>query len=290
MDDQNISTYGLVGYPLGHSLSPVMHNTAFNALKVEALYTLFPMPKEDVGPFFNELKKKDSHIFGVNVTVPYKEEVIPFMDALDAFAEKVGAVNTVVIDEKRRLKGFNTDGPGFLAHLKEEGFDPTGKRVSILGAGGAARAVVAVFCLLNERAESIKLYDVDHQKAVTLVQDLGTRMDVSRVRVVNTIDELNIELADLLINATPVGMKASDPCLVSEELLHANLMVYDLVYNPAETPLLKLAKAKGAKTVNGLKMLFYQGVLAFQHWADIQLSEAVKEQMWKALYQACYKK
>jgi shikimate dehydrogenase len=202
----------------------------------------------------------------------------------------VGAVNTVVIDEKRRLRGFNTDGPGFLAHLTEEGFKPAGKRVAILGAGGAARAVIAVFCLMTERPETIKLYDVDHDKAAELVRDLGSRMDVKHIKVVSTIDDLDIELADLLINATPVGMRDSDPCLVSEELLHPHMMVYDLVYNPAETRLLKLAKAKGAKTVNGLKMLFFQGVLAFQHWAGCDLGDPVKEKMWDALNKACYKK
>jgi shikimate dehydrogenase len=111
-------------------------------------------------------------------------------------------------------------------------------------------------------------------------------MDTGRVEIVNSIDDLNIELADLLINATPIGMKPTDPCLVSEELLHANMMVYDLVYNPAETKLLSMARAKGAKTVNGLKMLFYQGVLAFQHWAEMQLPEKIKDKMWAELQKA----
>ena len=284
------STYGLVGYPLGHSLSPVMHNTAFKELDVEAEYVLFPMKKEEIESFFKELKDDNSHIFGLNVTVPHKENVIPFLDALDPFATKVGAVNTVVIDKNRRLVGFNTDGPGFLAHLTEVGFDAKGKRISILGAGGAARAIVSVFCLLSSRPDSVRIYDVDKEKAVALVQDIGSRVDASHVHVVNSIDDLNIELADLLINATPIGMKAEDPCLVSKELLHSNMLVYDLVYNPPETPLLKMAKAKGAKAVNGLKMLFYQGVLAFQHWAEIQLPEPVKVRMWEELEKACYKK
>ncbi len=285
-----VTTYGLVGYPLGHSLSPVMHNTAFKELDVEAVYTLFPMQQSELGSFFEDLKHKNSPIFGLNVTIPYKETVIPFLDLLDPFAQKVGAVNTVVIDENRRLKGYNTDGPGFLAHLTEEGFKPEGKRISILGAGGAARALVSVFCLMIDQPESIRIYDVDRDKTLSLVKDLGTRMDVGRVQVVSTIDELNIELADLLINATPIGMKESDPCLVKKDLLHSHLMVYDLVYNPSETPLLKLAKSQGAKAVNGLKMLFYQGVLAFQHWADVELSEAVKTRMWEQLYKECYKK
>ncbi len=284
------STYGLIGYPLGHSLSPVMHNTAFKELGVEAVYELFPMQKEELKDFFLDLRREDSHIFGLNVTVPHKENVIPFLDSLDPFAAKVGAVNTIVITEKRKFLGYNTDGSGFLTHLTEAGFDPSGERIALLGAGGASRALISVFLLLPEGPEQIKVYDIDHERALMLVRDLGKRMDAKRVEVVRSIDDLNIELADLLINATPVGMKAEDVALVSEELLHEHLMVYDLVYNPAETTLLKMAKQKGAKAVNGLKMLYYQGVLAFQHWAQIQLPEPVKAKMWEELQKACYTK
>ncbi|MBF0619729.1 MAG: shikimate dehydrogenase [Candidatus Omnitrophica bacterium] len=284
------TTYGLVGYPLGHSLSPAMHNTAFHELDVEAEYVLFSMPKEELKGFFEAVKLEDSHIFGLNVTVPHKESVLPFLDTLDPFAEKVGAVNTVVISNKRKLRGFNTDGPGFLAHLTETGFDAKDKRIAVLGAGGASRAIISVFCLLPNRPASIRIYDIDPERVGALVKDLGARMDVSIVKVVSSVDDLDIELADLLINATPIGMKAEDPVLVKEELIHSNLMVYDLVYNPPQTALLKMAEARGAKAVNGLKMLFYQGVLAFQHWADADLSEEVKLKMWDALNKACYKK
>ncbi|NTV29237.1 MAG: shikimate dehydrogenase [Candidatus Omnitrophica bacterium] len=284
------ATYGLVGYPLGHSLSPVMHNTAFRELEVDAEYVLFPMQKEELPAFFAELRREDSHIFGLNVTVPHKENVLPLLDSLDTFAQKVGAVNTVVINEKRKLIGYNTDGPGFLTHLTECGFNPAGKRIAILGAGGAARALISVLCLVPEQPEWVKVYDIDRERAVTLVRDLAGRLDVSRLEIVDAIDDLNIELCDLLINATPIGMKSEDVSLVSEELLHGGLLVYDLVYNPAETALLKMAKQKGARTVNGLKMLYYQGVLAFQRWAQIQLPEQVKAAMWAQLEKACYGK
>ena len=283
------TTYGLVGYPLGHSLSPVIHNTAFGLLGVDAVYELFPMKQEELASFFKGLKAKESPVFGVNVTIPHKENVIPFLDSLSPFAMKVGAVNTVVITPERKLVGHNTDGPGFLAHLKEEGFDPQDKRIAILGAGGASRAIISVLCLLPEKAQSIRVFDTDHGRANVLIQDLSSRMDISRVEVVNSIDDLNIELADLLINATPIGMKPTDPSLVNEELLHSHMMVYDLIYNPARTKLLAMAAARGARPVNGLKMLFYQGVLAFQHWAEIQLPEKVKDRMWAALQQASVK-
>ena len=281
--EQHRSTYGLVGYPVKHSLSPLMHNAAFQELGVDAVYELFPLQEDELDSFFSDLKKDGSPIFGLNVTVPYKEKVFGYMDSLSPFAEKVRAVNTVVISAKRKLTGYNTDGPGFLTHLTEQGFDTTGKQVSILGAGGAARAVVSVLCLVPERAETVRIYDVDLDKAESLVQDLGQRFDTGQVEVVNSLDDLNVETADLLINATPVGMKTDDPCLLEGFQLKRDVLVYDLIYNPAETRLLKWAKEQGAKTSNGLGMLFYQGVLAFQHWADVQLDKAVKDKMWASL-------
>lgn len=278
MEDQK-STYGLIGYPLSHSLSPVMHNTAFKELNVDAEYKLFSLKEEELKGFFADLKEKASPIFGLNVTVPYKEAVIPFLDTLSPFAEKIRAVNTIVISDDRRLIGHNTDGPGFLAHLAELRVSTTDKRIAIVGAGGAARAIVSVLCLVPERPESVLIYDIDQARANYLISDLGNRFDVSIVQAVNSIDDLNVELADLLINATPLGMKKDDPCVVDEGLLHANLFVYDVIYNPKETKLLKLAKQRGAKTSNGLGMLYYQGVLAFQHWADIELDNKIKHKI-----------
>ena len=282
--------YGLIGNPLGHSLSPIIHNTAFKELDVEAEYVLFQLTKEELEPFFKDLHTADSPVFGLNVTIPHKENVIPLLNAVDPFAVKVGAVNTIVITKDRKLIGYNTDGPGFLAHLTDIGFNPGGKRVAIIGAGGAARALISVFSLIMDRPESVLLYDIDQAKAERLVVDLGKRLDTHHVKVVKNIDDLNIELADLLINATPVGMKDTDPELVGADHLHAHLTVYDLVYNPAETALLKMAKARGAKPVNGLKMLYYQGVLAFQHWAETQIPERVKQRMWEELEKACLNK
>lgn len=280
---KDITTYGLIGYPLGHSLSPLMHNAAFKALGVEATYELFPLKEDELADFFKDLKTSDSPIFGLNVTIPYKEKVIPFLDTLNPYAKNVSAVNTIVIDEKRKLRGYNTDGPGFLAHLAELGINPKEKRVAILGAGGAARAILSVLCMIPDRASVIKIYDVEEQKAEELVLGLKKNFNVQGVEVVQNIDDLNIELADILINATPIGMKPTDVPLVGEDLLHSDLFVYDLIYNPQETMLLKMAKEKGAKAANGLGMLFYQGVLAFQRWAEIELADEIKIKMRKAL-------
>lgn len=281
--EQSISTYGLIGFPLGHSLSPVMHNTAFKALDLDATYKLLPLQEDHLDHFFKELKKEGSPIFGLNVTVPYKESVISYLDTLSPYAKKVKAVNTIVIGKDRKLTGFNTDGPGFLAHLAELGVKTKDKNVVLLGAGGAARAVLSTLCMIPERPQSIKIFDIEHEKAKKLVVDLSEGLDLSIVEVAQSIDDLNVASADLLINATPIGLKESDHALIEEELLHSNMFVYDLVYNPAETKLLKMAAARGAKTSNGLGMLFYQGVLAFQHWAEVQLPDEIKEKMRQAL-------
>ncbi len=279
----NKSIYGIIGDPVEHSLSPLMHNTAFEAIKANAEYRLFPLKEKELPEFFKALKNKESPIFGFNVTVPYKEQVVAYMDSMSPYAQKVMAVNTVVISPKRSLEGFNTDGPGFLAHLTELGFKPEGKRIAILGAGGTARAIISVLCLIPNRPHVILLYNHHREKADHLILDLSKRIDVSIVQSVSSIDDLNVELSDLLINTTPLGLKSGDPCIIPDELLHSNLFVYDVIYNPNATTLLKKAKAKGAKISNGLGMLFYQGVLAFQHWANIQLDDKTKSKMWASL-------
>ena len=283
MEEINKSIYGLVGYPLGHSLSPLMHNAAFDALEVNAFYKLFPLQEDELKAFFNDLKDESSPIFGLNVTVPYKEKVVQFLDNVDPLVEKTKAVNTILINDKRKLIGYNTDAPGFLAHLSEIGFDTIDKNVAIIGAGGAARAIISVLCLILERPKSIKIYDIDKGKADFLIEDIREKINVDIVETVNSIDDLNIDISDLLINATPIGMKEEDPCLVDEDLLHGDMLVYDLIYNPAETELLRMAREKGAKVSNGLGMLYYQGVLAFQHWADQEIDQNIKNIMREAL-------
>ncbi|HQP10549.1 MAG TPA: shikimate dehydrogenase [Candidatus Omnitrophota bacterium] len=277
------SLYGIVGYPVEHSLSPLIHNAAFKELGVDASYGLFSLEEQALDGFFQKLRADDSEIFGLNVTVPYKETVIKYMDRLSPFAEKVGAVNTIVIDEKRKLTGYNTDAPGFLSHLAEIGFKTEEKKVAIIGAGGVSRAMIAALCLIKERPASIRIYDAVKNKAEDLIDDLKRRIDVSIVKAAQSIDDLNIEIADFAINATPVGMKKNDPCLIDPQMFHPGMHVYDVIYRPAETIFLKEAKVRGAQTANGLAMLYYQGVLAFQHWADIELSDDVKRIMRRCL-------
>jgi len=280
--------FGLIGFPLGHSLSPVMHNTAFEGMGIEASYELFPLEQEKLDDFFIDLKKRSSSIAGLNVTIPHKENVIKYLDTLSPFAQKVMAVNTIAITAERKLGGDNTDGPGFLTHLTELGVVTGNKRIAVIGAGGAARGIISVLCLVPERPESIRIYDIDGIRAQNLIADLGGRMDVGPVMICEGIEELNIEVSDILINATPVGMKSSDPLLVDPKLIHPGLFVYDLIYNPARTKLLEVAESRGAQTSNGLGMLFYQGILAFQHWTNLELEYTIKNKVWEKLNEALY--
>jgi len=284
----NKTLFGIIGYPVEQSLSPLMHNAAFTALKIDADYKLFPLKEEEVDTFFDELRDQESPILGLNVTVPYKEKVLPYLDTLTPFARKVGAVNTIVITEERQIIGYNTDAPGFMAHLNELKFDVTNKRIAILGAGGSARAILATLCMIKERPDSIKIYNRTTSRVDQLLSDLGQRIDMSIVELGISIDDLNIELADLVINTTSMGMNKKDPCLIEKDLFHGNMLVYDLVYNPPETILLRTAKEAGAQTCNGLGMLYYQGILAFQHWVNIQLDEDIKRKMRKSLEEGAY--
>jgi shikimate dehydrogenase len=282
--------YGIIGNPVAHSLSPVMQNAAFKALEVNAVYKLFPLEDlEELRLFMEDLKEDNNPIFGLNVTVPYKESVLSFLDSIDPLAEKIGAVNTLLIDHQRKIRGFNTDGPGFLSHLTELEVNPKGKRIAILGAGGTTRAIISVLCLLPQGPERISLYNRTRANADSLVEEIGKKINTDIVTVVDDPEDLNIELADILINTTNVGMKDTDPLMIDPEALHKDMLVYDVIYSPAETKLLTAARLKKAKTANGLGMLFYQGVLAFWHWSDVELDERVKKIMRKSLIEGAQK-
>lgn len=275
--------YGLVGYPVQHSFSPALHNAAFKALKINAKYRLFPLKEDELGFFLKDLRK--NNIFGLNVTIPYKEKIIPFLDSLSKEANLIGAVNTVKrIDDK--LEGFNTDGEGFLKHLTEDlGFNAVNKTLAIIGAGGAARAV-SIY-LTKAKPKRISIYDVDKTKTSVLISHLKKNFNGIEFIETNSIEGLNIQKSDLLVNATPIGMKETDPCLVDEKFLHKNLLVYDLIYNPKETKLLKLAKAKGTKTSNGLGMLLYQGMLSFEEWIGEALPIEIMRQALQKELEKC---
>ncbi len=281
--EDHVSQYGIIGNPLKHSLSPLMHNAAFKALDVEAIYNLFPLEEHELDDFFANLHESTSPIFGFNVTVPYKEKVLKYLDTLSPLVEKVGAVNTVVINKERKLVGYNTDSPGFMIHLSELRVETSDKRIAVLGAGGSAKAILATLCMIPERPEYIKIYNRTAERSEKLLKELGSRINMDIVESVMSVDDLELRDTDLLINTTSMGLNEEDPCLIEEDLLHPDLFVYDLIYNPKETLLLRMAREQGARTSNGLGMLFYQGVLAFQHWAQVELDDEVKQIMREAL-------
>lgn len=245
---------GLIGYPVEHSLSPAMHNAAFEHLGLDYCYVTFlvrPDLLEDAIKAIRALNLK-----GVNVTVPHKERVIPLIDMVDEEASFIGAVNTVVNDNGV-LKGFNTDGRGFMESLRDAGIDIKDKRVIIIGAGGASRAIGFY---LGKEARDLGITDIDKEKASRLINDLKKLKD--NVYFVNSITDL--KEIDIIINATPLGLKDSDPCPLDISMITGDKVVCDLIYR--DTPLLKSARQRGCKTINGLGMLLYQGVLAFEIW------------------------
>jgi shikimate dehydrogenase len=270
--------YGLLGYPAKHSLSPVMHNAAFKALRINAEYKLFEVTPADLDNFLKDLGKND--IFGLNVTIPYKERMMDFatIDFELFHLKRIGAINTIV-DKNGVWKGFNTDIAGFDNHLKER-FSPQNKKAAIVGAGGAARAVAYV--LASSGAKEIAIFDIERAKSENVVKMIRSLFDVYMFSV-DKVEGLNIQDKDLLVNATPLGLKETDLLPVKEELLHRGLFVYDLIYNPCETKLLSAAKKIGASCVNGLGMLLYQGMLSFEIWTG---KKAPRDVMQNALTQA----
>lgn len=268
--------YGLIGFPVKHSYSAIVHNAAFKELELDAHYELFELRPEDLEQEFKKLVEQG--VCGFNVTIPYKEKIIKFLDQIDQEAAFIGAVNTIKVAEDKSTKGFNTDGQGFITHLTQVlGVNPGGRRISILGAGGVARAVSIQ--LAKNKAKGILLFDIDRGKAEALTSKLVDNFPECDVRLVDEADDLLKARPDLLINATPVGMHRDDPLVFDPDLFHSKLLVYDLIYNPAQTLLLSEARRKGCAGVfNGLGMLLYQGVLAFKVWLDVQPPVEVMEE------------
>jgi len=273
-------TYGLIGNPINKSLSPLMHNAALSKLKIKAKYKLFPLKEGGLKVFLNNLKKEN--IRGLNITIPYKEIILQYAKGLkNSAVSSIGAANTLVVDKAGRIKFFNTDYLGFLRHIAELKLKP--KKVAVIGAGGAAKAVC--FALGKKKVSEVSIYDIDKFRSLSLMKRFNYIFPASKFRAVGTLEELNLKDKDLLVNASPVGMKEEDPLLVKPEILHPGLFVYDLIYNPKETKLLKLARENGLKFSNGLGMLLYQGVESLNLW--ISPKKAPVEIMRSALEKAC---
>ncbi len=254
--------YGIFGYPVEHTFSPGMHNAAFKKLNMNACYIPFAVPPDRLAEAAQALIPLN--LQGVNITVPHKEKIIPFLDELSKEARLIGAVNTIELKEGR-LIGHNTDGRGFLRSLKEQArFNPKGKTFFLVGSGGAARAVV--FSLALAGASAIWIRDIDSQKADVLAENVREKTGVDVRSIPESSIPASAKEADCLINATPLGLKKNDPLPLSGTFIQSKHLVCDLVYNPPATALLKAARAKKAKILSGLGMLLYQGVIAFEIW------------------------
>jgi len=277
--------FGIFGYPLKHTLSPAMHNPAFQKLGMDAGYLPFELNPKCFKSVMKRLR--ETSLQGFNVTVPYKETVIPYLDRISPEAEAVGAVNTVKRKGTKFL-GYNTDVDGFVRALSETGSKLAGKKAVILGAGGAARACVAG--LLREKAGRICLFNAafDFERAEKLRRHFVKRVPRAPLEIFVLNEKIlkrELEDAAVVVNATSVGMKKDDPVLISSRVLPGKrILAFDVIYKPAETPFLRLARLKGHKTVNGLSMLFYQGVKAFEIWTGRKAPVAVmRESLVKAL-------
>ncbi len=256
------SVFGIFGHPVEHTFSPGMHNAAFAKIKRDACYVPFAVAPADLGRAVRAIVPLG--IRGLNITIPHKETIIPFLDDLTDDARMIGAVNTVEVN-RGKLIGHNTDGRGFLRSLREEtGFRPKGKTILMVGSGGAARAVGINLALSG--AQTILICDLDTVKAKKLGRDIQNKT-ATRVKVVDPDDlEKSAQVAECIINATPLGLKPGDPLPIPRHLIRKGQLICDLVYNPLRTPLLKAARSAGANTLSGIGMLLYQGVIAFEIW------------------------
>ena len=255
----------IIGDPVGHSLSPVMHNAAFKELGLNIVYVAFPVKTNMLEDAI--LGARSLGLLGLNVTMPHKHAVIQYLNETDATAKAMGVVNTI-LNERGKLFGYNTDGKGAMIALQENRVDPEEKKILLLGAGGAAKAIA--FQAAQETDELGILNRTENkakQLAELINKTFGTKV-TGRTLSAEVLKE-ELETTDILVNATSVGMSPDvNASPVPADLLHSGLCVMDIVYNPLETKLLKDAKIVGAKVVSGLEMLLYQGAVAFEIWTN----------------------
>lgn len=258
------SHVGIIGYPLGHSISPAFQQAAFDLLGLDVTYERWETPPEKLARRFELLREPDC--LGANVTVPYKQDALKLVDEIDPLAERIGAINTVV-NRDGRLHGYNTDAEGFLRSLREEtGFDPTEKRVLVVGAGGAARAVA--FALADAGATRIVIANRTVSRAQGLADVVSSTTGI-KVEASPLPPDQNDASFNLIVQCTSVGMRGGPEESEAPDvtaLVTPGTLVADLVYNPLETPLLREARERGAKVSGGLGMLVYQGAAAFSLW------------------------
>ena len=272
----------VVAKPIKHSISPFIHNTAFEKTAVNGVYLAWEIEAEDLEATVANIRRYD--MFGINLSMPYKQEVIQYLDELDPSARLIGAVNTVV-NKNGTLIGYNTDGKGFFKSLPS--FAIQGKKMTILGAGGAATAIIAQAAL--DQAEEIFVFTrhASYDKTVSKMVAIS-RQTKSRIQVLSLEDSAllqeKINQSDLLVNGTSVGMDGINIPLPEQIELSRQILVADVIYKPFETPFLKWARSQKVEAVNGLGMLLYQAAEAFELWTGQSMPCQEIWQQLEALY------
>lgn len=277
---------GLIGYPVSHSISPPMHNAAFAELGIDWCYVPFPVPTEPnsrVGEAIHGLRALGFR--GSNVTVPHKQNIIPFMDIVSTAVEAIGAVNTIRVEENGTFYGDNTDAPGFIRDLRDHDVEIESKNALVLGAGGSARAVV--FGLADAGCSAITILNRTRSKAEELAATMQRFFPNCHLGSGSVSDDIQryASDADLIVNTTSLGMTPNVDTTPWDESVafHSDQTAYDLVYNPAQTRFLQKANRDGAKTINGLGMLVWQGAISLEIWTGL---DAPSLAMFKAVRQA----
>lgn len=262
--------FALIGYPLGHSLSPIIHQTAFEYLDMLGSYELLPTPPEDLVSRVKYLKVNNYN--GFNITIPHKVPITFFIDSMDDASDLAGAVNTVKIDSKKELHGFNTDVYGFVNGFSEaQKLRLKGKKAVIFGTGGASRAVVIGLSQIG--INKIDFYSRDISKLDVLKKFYKENFSNITFNFYQYSKKLDLSDTMLAVNTTPLGMlgKYAGVSPVEQYVIDSmpdDATIYDLVYNPLDTEFIKQAKSRNLQTVSGIKMLVYQGLKAFELWTD----------------------
>ena len=260
---------GVIGDPVAHSRSPQMHNAAFAKAGLDYVYVPFHVRPDDLAAAIAGFKA--INVVGINVTLPHKQAVIPFLTSISREAELIGAVNTLTFVDGN-IHGDNTDAPGVLQALDEDkntSGTPVGEKVVVLGAGGAARAVVVALALRGVAAITIANRTVE--KAISLATEMDQKTGVS-MQGMGLTDErlpLSVRESKLLVNTATISMDVTQPLLISADWLQPNTIVYDIVYTPPVTPLMQAATERGCQTLGGIGMLVHQGAIAFEKWTGV---------------------
>ncbi len=258
---------GIIGDPITHSRSPQIHNAAIDALGLDYVYVPFHVQPDDLRAAIEGFKA--ANVVGINVTIPHKQNVMPYLDEISREATLIGAVNTLIFKDGA-ISGENTDAPGFLQAMEEEGLDvPQGGSAVVIGAGGSARAIVVALALAG--VQTICITNRTVLRAVALATDLSEKTGVSIYGIGLDDSKLSdaVGTSQLIVNTASTSMDVSHPLLIDPEWLEPQSIVYDIVYTPPETRLLRAAAEKDCHTIGGLGMLVHQGAIAFERWTGV---------------------